>query len=144
MHSSFIILFFNRKFTIVLFAWLLCIASYAQKFEPLSIDTKFDPAETSDTLVKLFSNSEPPGVIFLVSSDINKKTLFIKTNYTGNYNVRVIDYWGRNSILFQHVTNDMVIDIADFENNIFIINITKEHDNKLISSQVINLKRRLN
>lgn len=121
----------------------ICLTSNAQKSGTLAMNTKYVSTGTSDSIVKLFSNSEPKGVTFLVSSDLKENTLFIKTNYTGKYNVRFVDYWGRSSVVFRNVSKDVVIDLAKFERSIFVMNISDEQNKELISSQVINLKRRL-
>ncbi|HBH49821.1 MAG TPA: hypothetical protein DDX98_14345 [Bacteroidales bacterium] len=94
-----------------------------------------------DTAKKLFRNSEPPGISFLVSSNIRENKLHIKTNYGGEYKVRFIDYYARTRKVFKHNYNDIVLDLAEFEKSIFIMNIM-DSDNRTLTSQIINLKRR--
>jgi DNA-dependent RNA polymerase auxiliary subunit epsilon len=135
----------SRRIIIVLFISLLCIASFAQKNTRLKdFDTRYVEKSSSDSIIKVFSNSEPEGVTFLVSTNVQVDRLFIKTNYTGQYNVRFIDYWGRNHIDFENVSSDFDVDLKQFDRSIFVMNISDEKDNKLISSQIINLKRRNN
>jgi hypothetical protein len=132
-----------KRYSISLIAIIICLAINAQKREEIALNTKYVSHSSVDSLVKLFSNSEPRGVTFLVSSDLKENSLFIKTNYAGSYNVRLVDYYGRTSIVFKNITSDIVIDLADFKPSIFVMNISDDKNNNLISSQVINLKRRL-
>jgi hypothetical protein len=134
----------NRRTILVLLVLFISIASFAQNTKVKDFQTQYIAKSSSDSTIKVFSNTEPEGITFLVSTNVQVDRLFIKTNYTGQYNVRFIDYWGRNHIDFENVSSDFDIDLKQFDRSIFVMNISDEKDNKLISSQIINLKRRNN
>jgi hypothetical protein len=134
----------NIKFILICsaIALIFSIQLDAQQSTKKNIHTSYVPADLADTVIKRFSNSETEGITFLVSSNLKENTLFIKTNYTGTYNIRFIDYWGKNHIDFENLSADIAIDLAVFERSIFIVNISDEQDNKLISSQIVNLRKK--
>jgi hypothetical protein len=132
-----------KYFKLSLVFAMICMVSSAQNTEKLPVQTKYVSKGVSDSLVKVFSNSESQGVTFLVSTDLKEEMLFIRTNYPGRYNIRFIDFWGRNSIDFKDVTSDIVISLETFERSIFVMNISDERNKNLISSQIINLKKHL-
>ena len=98
-------------------------------------------AYTADTVVKTFSNSESPELLFEINSNIQEGTLRINTNYTDAYKVRIIDYYARTSKLYRQLSYNSSINIQDFIGGIFIVNITDKR-NKLLTSQVLNLRLR--
>ncbi|MBN2486686.1 MAG: hypothetical protein JXB34_12000 [Bacteroidales bacterium] len=132
-----------KRLVFCITALIISIASSAQNQGALAMNTHYVPYTMSDSLVKTFSNSEIPGVTFLVSSDLKENTIYISTNYSGKYNVRFVDYFGRSSVVFKNQSSNIAIDLAHFERSIFVMNISDEKNNKLISSQVLNLKRRI-
>ncbi len=98
------------------------------------------PSNHSDSTRKLFSNSESPDFSFIVNSNIKENTLEIKTNYSCEYKIRFIDYYGRSVKVYKSVLSNKTINIADLKESILIMNIMDERNN-LLTSQVLNLKR---
>jgi hypothetical protein len=121
---------------------IFCTITYAQLSEPLAMNVKPDKPDISDTTKKLFSNSVAPGISFLVSSNLRDNKLYITTNFSGRYKIRFIDYYARTKKVYKDAYSDFSIDLDEFDKSIFIMNIVDSRNNKLLTSQVINLKRR--
>ncbi len=98
-------------------------------------------ADIADTTKKLLSESDEPGIAFIVSSNIRDNLLHIETNYKGEYKVRFVDYYARTKIVFKNNYNNISLDLDAFDKSIFIMCIT-DSNNRTLTSQVINLKRR--
>lgn len=95
-----------------------------------------------DTNIKRFKGSESPDYTFIVNSNVRNDVIVIETNYTSDYKIRFIDYWGRSVKVYRNVSDDKLINVSDLGKGIFIMNITDAQNNKLLTSQVVNLKRR--
>ena len=113
--------------------------------EPLASNTvkvRYDKPISDTTPVKQFSNSEIKGIDFYVNLNLKTNEIEIQTNYTESYKIQLIDYWAHSVTVYKNITSDYKIDVAEFRERIFIMNITNSKNNKLLTSQVINLKRR--
>lgn len=118
-----------------------CMQVSAQSEDPIyAMNMPAHEHESVDTTTKRFSNSESSEYTFIVNPDLNDNSLLIKTDYTREYKVRFIDYWGKSRKVYSNVSSDKKIDIADLERGIFIMNIFDEKNNKLLTSQVLNLR----
>jgi hypothetical protein len=136
------------KTLISILAFIISLNLAAQIDEPLAMlsnsGTDKGPQIADTAKKKLFSNSDAPGVSFIVSSDVAGNELYIETNYAKKYKVRFIQHseYGYFRKVFKEVYSDATIDISDFEKSIFIMNIHDSESHKLLTTQVINLKRR--
>ena len=127
----------------------VCIYSlgYSQFSEPMAMNTSNSSSSsgeivaTIDTVKKLFSNSDLPGITFLVSTNIRENQLKINTNFTGTYKVRFVDYYSWTRKVFKNNNSDITLNLSEFEKSIFIMTIM-DSENRTLTSQVINLKRR--
>lgn len=127
-----------------LFISLLFLAylyTNAQISEPLANNVSYTETNKPDTITKSFSNSEPRGITFKVSTDQKKQKLSVRTNYTGKYKVLFIDYYAGSRKVFKNVYNNLEIDMEDLKGEIFIMNIS-DSENKLLTSQILNLRLR--
>ncbi len=97
--------------------------------------------DIADTSKKLLSESDRPGVAFIVSSNIRDNLLHIETNYTGEYKVRFVDYYAKTRMEFKNNYNNISLDLNIFDKSIFIMCIT-DSKNRTLTSQIVNLKRR--
>lgn len=129
------------KTIVSLLVLILTLTAHAQISEPLAMNTNHDDYYSIDTTKKVFSKSELAGVDFIVSSNLRENTLLIKTNFSGNYKVRFIDYYAGSRKVFKNQQSNITIDVSEFEKSIFIMNIT-DSQNRLLTSQVVNLKRK--
>lgn len=122
---------------------LLCFALHAQVDEKPGTSDQLTAKNTeAGPPIKLFSNSESPNLSFMVSTDLKKCRLYVTTNYPKTFKIRFVDYYGRTVKVYRNVGSGDQIDISQFKNKIVILNITENKGNKLLSSQVVNLKRR--
>lgn len=92
---------------------------------------------------KTFSNSESPDFTFIVRSDIKSNELLVETNYERDYKVRFIDYYARTSKVFKGMHSSKKIDLSEFDRSIFIVKFVDQRNNKVLSSQILNLKKKL-
>jgi len=99
-------------------------------------------SEESVKEVKQFSNSESPHYIFAINTNVKNNEIKIETNYSGTYKVRFLDYYGKSIKVYRDVSADKLIDVAELRKGIYIMNITDARSHKLLTSQVVNLKKR--
>ena len=134
----------NMKSLIYLPILFLCFAVKAQVSEPLLALNNGNSVEKPNISAtkKQFSGSESSNYSFVVNSNVKENTIHISTNYLGKYKIRFLGYYGGSRKVYKDVFSNKLIDISEFEKEIFIMNITDARNNKLLSSQVINLKRR--
>lgn len=130
-----------RVFIICLFIISFYATSVAQVSEPMAMHITNQNANPSDSTKKVFRNSEPEGVTFIVNSNLKENKIQINTNYTGIYKVQFIDYYAGSRKVYKNQQSNMTIDVGELERSIFIMNIS-DSKNKLLTSQVLNLKRR--
>jgi len=130
------------KHLIIVPLTLLCFSLNAQLNETLAIN---DPhGETTiggEAAVTRFSNSESPRLSFMVITNTKDYKLHITTNYPDPFRIRFVDYYGRSIKVYRDISSNEPIDIYEFKDQIVILNITDDK-NKLLSSQVVNLKHR--
>ncbi|MBN1119364.1 MAG: hypothetical protein JXA77_19290 [Bacteroidales bacterium] len=134
----------KRVFCIVL--TILSFTLKAQSDEVFAANSKINHSEysyTSDSSkIRLFSNSEPQGISFIVNSNIKAHSLLIETNFKGKYRIQFVDYWGNTIRIIDNAYKNQEIDVTDFKDYILTMNITDALSQKLLTSQVLNLKRR--
>ena len=122
---------------------LICFKLSAQVAEKTGVNA--DTAEEHSIaapVIVLFSNSESPDLSFMVHTDLKACKLNIVTNYPDPFRIRFVDYWGRTVRVYRNVRSGDLIDVTEFKNQIVILNITDSRGKRLLSSQVVNLKRR--
>ena len=125
---------------------ILSFAVKAQSDEVFAATSKISHTEYSHTSDssgnKLLSNSEPKGICFIVNSNIKANSLLIETNFKGKYRIQFVDYWGNTIRIIDNAYKNQVVDVTDFKDYILTMNITDALSQKLLTSQVLNLKRR--
>jgi hypothetical protein len=89
-----------------------------------------------------FTNSESPDISFLVETNLKECQVYINTNYTEDFKIRFIDYWGKTIKVYRNLNASQELDISEFKDQIVILNIHDSKSNRLLTSQVVNLKRR--
>lgn len=124
-----------------LLAFFICSMVQGQITEPLAMNVSAESYHMPDTAIKKFSDSEEAGVAFLVNSNLKENKITIETNFEGFYKVRFIDYYAGSRKVYKAQHSNTTIDVSEFEKSIFILNIT-DQCNKVLTSQVVNLKRR--
>ncbi len=129
------------KTIVCLLVLFLAVSVQGQISEPLAMNSPPLPYHLPDTAKKTFSNSEPAEILFLVNPNLKENKITIETNFKGYYKVRIIDYYAGSRKVYKNQKANMIIDVAEFEKGIFIMNIT-DSQNNLLTSQVVNLKRR--
>lgn len=135
----------SMKSIIYLYVLFFSFALQAQVSDPLiamNSNSSIEKPSVAATAKKQFSGSESSDYSFIVNSNIKENLIRIETNYSGEYRIRFVGYYGRTRKVYNNVYSNKTIDVSDFEKGIFIMNITDEKNNKILSSQVINLKRR--
>lgn len=95
-----------------------------------------------DSSIKRMSSSESPKYTFIVNPNVKENRIRIETNYKGEYKIRFVDYYGKSIKVYKDVYSNKLIDITELGKGIFIMNITDAQNHKLLTSQVVNLKRR--
>lgn len=128
------------KTIIRLFFLIISIEIQAQVTEQLAMNTTPKHAET-EMPKKVFSNSESADITFIVNSNLKENEISIETNYSGLYKIRIVDYYAGSRKVYKNMISNTKIDVSEFEKSIYIMNIT-DLRNKLLTSQVVNLKRR--
>ena len=135
-----------KQLFLLVFACMYSLG-YSQISEPMAMNTPNSNASTGekiaviDTVKKLLNNSDFPGITFLVSTNIRENQLRINTNFTGTYKVRFVDYYSWTRKVFKNNSSDITLNLSEFEKSIFIMTIM-DSENRTLTSQVINLKRR--
>ncbi len=89
-----------------------------------------------------FTNSESPDLSFIVHTDMKTCSLQVTTNYPETFKIRFIDYWGNSVKVYRNLQSGSPVDISEFRNQVVVLNIVDSKTGKLLSSQVVNLKRR--
>jgi len=115
---------------------------YAQGEKPGDQGNQTANEETENWSTVRFSNSENPELSFIVNTNIQDCLLHITTNYPEQFTIRFIDYWGKSVRVYRHIDSGMDINVSEFKDKIMILNIMDEKSSRLLSSQVVNLKRR--
>lgn len=108
----------------------------------MAMNTSREISEPRDTAVIRFSNSESPDYTFIINPNIGEDAIQIETTYTKQYKVRFVDYWGHSVKVYRDVYANKLINVEDLKKGIYIMNITDARSHKLLTSQVVNLKRR--
>lgn len=125
---------------------VLCIIPlevFAQECEPLlAYHSKKSNVHSADTVKKLFSNSESPLLYFDIKTNMTDKSVKVQTNFTCEFKVRLIDYFGKSVKVFKNINSNKEIDISEYVGGIYVMNILDSRSNKLLTSQVVNFKRR--
>lgn len=130
-----------RKLFLASFLLVSGFASYAQE-ENTTLNKQQAAAESDKWGTVRFSNSEDPNLSFMVNTNMQQCLLYITTNYTEQFTIRFINYWGKSVRVYRHIQSGTEINVAEFKDKIMIFNIVEEKSNRLLSSQVVNLKRR--
>lgn len=122
---------------------LLCSIVNAQDKQVIALNTQIGDKDTESVKqVKRFSNSESPDISFNISTSMKDCKVQVITNYSSAYKIRFIDYWGKSVKVYKNLDSGIQIDVSEFKEQIVILNIHDNKSNKLLSSQVVNLKRR--
>ena len=132
-----------RPLIFFLFTFLILLSPVSRVHaQETTTATLSDNRNTNETLVKRFSNSESPDISFIVNTNLKDCVLDIRTNYPDEFKIRFIDYWGKSVKVYRNLYSGKQIDVSEFRNQIVIMNIQDNKTNRLLSSQVVNLKRR--
>ncbi len=133
-----------RHLLVVIAFMFLCAVLYAQDNQTLALKTNKEGKENEVKIqkVKRFSNSESPGISFNISTNLKDCKVQITTNYASPYKVRFVDYWGKSVKVYKNLDSDTQLDLSEFKEQIVIMNIQDNRSNKLLTSKVVNLKRR--
>lgn len=131
-----------RRLTLIPFA-LMCFMLHAQVAENTGINGERSGAHKGEKpKIIRFSNSESPDLSFMIITNLKECKVHINTNYPDKFKIRFINYWGKTVKIYRNLESGQQIDVSEFKNQIVIMNIMDNRSNHLLSSQVVNLKRR--
>ncbi|MBN1953400.1 MAG: hypothetical protein JW801_19500 [Bacteroidales bacterium] len=101
-----------------------------------------EPVRDAEKPTVRLTNSESPDISFLVETNLKDCSIYLQTNYPESFKLRIFDYWGETIKVYRNLNSGQLLDISEFKGQIVILNIYDSKSNRLLTSQVMNLKRR--